>query len=90
MVFIMVKPAPCSLLHNGVCKRMRVMLLKAGGKTQHIVFGSAAEGYNFRHTGSRKGQRTCFIENNDIRLCNRLQKATALYRNIVFCAFAHR
>ena len=89
MVFLVLEPLLLGLLHNGVGHRMRVMLLKAGGQTQHFRLLMSAEGHDLRDLRLGVGQRAGLVEHYCIGLCHGLQETSAFDRNMIAAALAH-
>ena len=89
MILLMVQSSPSCLLHNSVCYGMRIMLLQAGCKAQHVVFGMISECYYLRYLRCGMGQSACLIKNNGVCPRHSLQKASALYGYAVAVTLTH-
>ena len=77
MVFLVRQSAPLGLLYYRICNRMRIVLLKAGRKAQHLALFSAAEGHDLRDCRSSVGQGSGLVENYRVRRGNSLKEAPA-------------
>ena len=59
-------------LHNGVCHRVRVVLLEARGQTQHILFLIIGEGHDIGDLWHGVGERAGLVEDDSVCVRNGL------------------
>ena len=78
VVLLVRKAAPPGLLDDGVCHRVREVLLEAGGKAQHLLLALAAEGVYPRNARAGVGERAGLVKDDGVRLRGGLEELAAL------------
>ena len=74
---------------DGVGHRVREVLLKAGGKAQHVVLLALAEGDDVHHLRGGAGQGAGLVEDDGVGLGQRFQILAALDGDVGRAALAH-
>ena len=90
VVFLVVQAPLLCGLHNGVCHRVRVVLLEARGQTQHIRFLIIGKGHNARDLWHGVGECAGLVENDGVCVRNGLHEPAALNRDMRRACLAHR
>ena len=89
VVFLVVQAPLLCGLHNGVCHRVRVVLLEARGQTQHIRFLIIGEGHDIGDLWHGVGECAGLVENDGVCVRNGHEPA-ALNRDMRRACLAHR
>ena len=77
-------------LHDGVCHRVGIVLLKARGQTQHIRFLIIGEGHDIGDLWHGVGECAGLVENDGVCVRNGLHEPAALNRDMRRACLAHR
>ena len=89
VALVVVQTAADRFVYDGVCYRVRIVLLKAGGEAEHLVLLVSAEGYDIGDLGACVGERAGFVENDGVGLGDGLKELAALDGDAVCTALAH-
>ena len=89
VALVVVQAAADRFVYDGVCYRVRIVLLKAGGEAEHLVLLVSAEGYDIGDLGACVGERAGFVENDGVGLGDGLKELAALDGDAVCAALAH-